>query len=176
MWVKVLDAKRTFWEKATILHQYAHLPKDKKLPARISRHYYDFFSLLNSDVKADAIAELELLDRVTAHKSIYFASAWASYGTARNGSLKLSPPTMLLDGLEKDFSLMRDMFFGNVPEWSNILKGIEDFEVEFNQGSQNMFFQVAVSAVTLLNHANKWKKSYSTQAFHSLFMTYAEHL
>ncbi|TAK78514.1 MAG: nucleotidyl transferase AbiEii/AbiGii toxin family protein, partial [Gammaproteobacteria bacterium] len=56
VWVKVLDAKRTFWEKATILHQYAHLPKDKKLPPRISRHYYDFFCLLNSDVKADAIA------------------------------------------------------------------------------------------------------------------------
>lgn len=45
VWVKVLDAKRTFWEKATILHQYAHLPQEKKLPARISRHYYDFFCL-----------------------------------------------------------------------------------------------------------------------------------
>ncbi len=55
VWVKVLDAKRTFWEKATILHQYAHLPHDKKLPLRISRHYYDFFCLLNSDIKAEAI-------------------------------------------------------------------------------------------------------------------------
>jgi hypothetical protein len=26
--VKALNAERTFWEKATILHQYAHLPKD----------------------------------------------------------------------------------------------------------------------------------------------------
>lgn len=57
VWVKVLDAKRTFWEKATILHQYAHLPHDKKLPPRISRHYYDFFCLLNSDIKASAITD-----------------------------------------------------------------------------------------------------------------------
>lgn len=133
VWVKVLDAKRTFWEKATILHQYAHLPQEKKLPARISRHYYDFYCLLNSDIKADAIAEQELLDRVVTHKSIYFASAWASYSTARKGSIKLSPPTMLLGGLEKDFSLMKDMFFGGVPEWSDILQVIRDFEGKFNE-------------------------------------------
>ena len=42
VWVKVLDAKRTFWEKATILLQYAHLPHNKKLPPRMSRHFYDF--------------------------------------------------------------------------------------------------------------------------------------
>lgn len=132
VWVKVLDAKRTFWEKATILHQYAHLPSDKKLPPRISRHYYDFFCLLNSDVKAEAIVEQELLDRVAAHKSIYFASAWASYGTARKGSLKLSPAISVLEGLERDFGLMKDMFFGNVPEWKEILEAVIAFEAEFN--------------------------------------------
>jgi hypothetical protein len=135
VWVKVLDAKRTFWEKATILHQYAHLPQEKKLPARISRHYYDFFCLLNSDIKAGAVAEQELLDRVAIHKSIYFTSAWASYGTARKGSLKLSPPLNLHDGLEKDFGLMRDMFFGSVSEWGDVLKGIGNFEVEFNKNN-----------------------------------------
>jgi hypothetical protein len=120
-------------EKATILHQYAHLPHDKKLPLRISRHYYDFFCLLNSDIKTDAIAEQELLDRVAIHKSIYFASAWASYGTARKGSLKLSPPLNLHDGLERDFGVMKDMFFGSIPEWSEVLKDIRNFEMEFNK-------------------------------------------
>jgi len=133
VWVKVLDAERTFWEKATILHQYAHLPQDKKLPLRISRHYYDFFCLLNSHIKTGAIAGQELLKRVAIHKSIYFASAWASYVTARKGSLKLSPPLIMLDGLERDFDLMKDMFFGSVPEWSEILRVIRDFEKEFNE-------------------------------------------
>lgn len=133
VWVKVLDAKRTFWEKATILHQYAHLPQDKKLPLRISRHYYDFFCLLNSDIKDSAIAELTLLDRVATHKGIYFASAWASYGTAKKGSLKLSPQARLLDALERDYGLMKDMFFGGVPEWGVILKDIKYFETEFNR-------------------------------------------
>lgn len=42
--IRVLNAERTFWEKATILHRLAHLPDGKSLPARSSRHLYDFFS------------------------------------------------------------------------------------------------------------------------------------
>ncbi|MFM8453539.1 MAG: nucleotidyl transferase AbiEii/AbiGii toxin family protein [Gammaproteobacteria bacterium] len=133
IWVKVLDAKRTFWEKATILHQYAHFPPGKKFPARISRHFYDFYCLLNSDIKTNALSEPTLLERVAIHKSIYFASAWAHYDTARKGSLVLSPHPALHDDLEKDFFLMRDMFFGNVPKWEAILESIRDFEMDFNK-------------------------------------------
>jgi hypothetical protein len=131
--VKVLNAERTFWEKATILHQYAHLPKEKALPARISRHHYDFFCLLNSKVKDKAIADQDLLERVAVHKSIYFALAWASYETARKGSLKLSPPQRIVADLKRDFGLMKDMFFGPVPEWNDVLNTIEKFEADFNR-------------------------------------------
>ena len=103
------------------------------MPPRISRHYYDFFCLLNSDIKAYAIEDCVLLDRVAIHKSIYFASAWANYSAAQKGSLKLVSPPHLFDGLERDFSLMKDMFFGSIPEWPAILKVINDFEIEFNQ-------------------------------------------
>jgi len=131
--VKVLNAERTFWEKATILHQYAHLPENKALPARISRHHYDFFCLLNSDIKAKAVAEQSLLERVAIHKSVYFASAWANYETARKGTLKLSPPTRIAADLKRDFSLMKDMFFGAIPEWDDVLGLISAFETDFNR-------------------------------------------
>lgn len=136
--VQVLDATRTFWEKATILHQYAHLPKEKILPLRTSRHYYDFYCLLNSDIKKAAMKNTALLERVAAHKNIYFASGWASYQTAKQGSLKLSPPLPLFDELEKDFRLMRDMFFGNIPHWDEILENIRGFEVLFNNIENNL--------------------------------------
>ncbi|HSW68866.1 MAG TPA: nucleotidyl transferase AbiEii/AbiGii toxin family protein [Gammaproteobacteria bacterium] len=136
IYVKVLDAKRTFWEKATILHQYAHLPSDKKIPQRISRHYYDFFCLLNSSIKDDALAEPSLLDRVTKHKSIYFSSSWANYSAARIGSLKLLPSKIILDTLEGDYALMKDMFFGKIPVWQDILQVIKEFEMHFNQQVQ----------------------------------------
>jgi hypothetical protein len=132
IWVRVLNAERTFWEKATILHQYAHLPEDKKLPPRFSRHFYDFFQLLNSKIKEKALIEVALLERVATHKGIYFASSWANYGTARKETLKLLPPARILKELEKDYILMKTMFFREIPDWECILKTIEKFEKEFN--------------------------------------------
>ncbi|MGK5595396.1 MAG: nucleotidyl transferase AbiEii/AbiGii toxin family protein [Parachlamydiaceae bacterium] len=130
--IRVLNAERTFWEKATILHQYAHLPEDKILPLRISRHFYDFFRLLNSSIKKKALEEIDLLERVASHKSIYFASGWASYGTARKGTLKLIPPARVLKELQKDYGLMESMIFREVPSWELILKTVEEFENDFN--------------------------------------------
>lgn len=131
--VKVLNAERTFWEKATILHQYAHIPEDKIFPSRISRHYYDFYCLLNSDIKKIAASDHALLERVAIHKSIYFASAWANYETACRGTLKLIPPTRVLKALEGDYQHMKVMFFGEVPDWNRIIEKIHKFETEFNK-------------------------------------------
>ncbi|OFZ81375.1 MAG: hypothetical protein A2583_15915 [Bdellovibrionales bacterium RIFOXYD1_FULL_53_11] len=130
--VRVLNAERTFWEKATILHQYAHLPETKEMPLRISRHFYDFFRLLNSDIKKKALSDVTLLERVASNKAIYFASGWASYATARKGTLKLSPLPRILGDLERDYYLMKQMFFGEIPDWQLILKTIEQFETDFN--------------------------------------------
>src|SRR5690554_2080096 len=35
--IRVLNIERTFWEKATILHKYAHYPENKTVPERQSR-------------------------------------------------------------------------------------------------------------------------------------------
>jgi predicted nucleotidyltransferase component of viral defense system len=134
--IRVLNAERTFWEKATLLHQYAHLPEGKPLPPRLSRHLYDFFQLLGSPIKEKALRDLTLLDRVADHKNIYFASAWANYETARKGTLKLSPHARVVAELERDYDLMAPMFYGEAPrpKWELILKTIEEFERGFNGG------------------------------------------
>lgn len=133
VFIRVLAAERTFWEKATILHQYAHLPENKLLPPRLSRHFYDFFKLLNSEIKIKAIQTIELLEHVANHKQIYFASGWANYESARKGSLKLIPADRIIEGLEKDYKLMEPMFFSKIPDWKLVLKTIQEFEAEFNE-------------------------------------------
>ena len=56
--VTAVKAERTFWEKITILHVEAHRPRDKPQPARYSRHYYDVFKMLNTDVGNNALKNL----------------------------------------------------------------------------------------------------------------------
>jgi hypothetical protein len=133
--VRVLNAERTFWEKATILHRLAHLPEGKSLPARNSRHFYDFVQLLNSPIKDSALKDISLLERVANHNEIYFPSTWASYKTARQGTLKLSPIERILEGLARDYEQMEAMFYRTErPQWGLILKTIKEFERKFNDG------------------------------------------
>jgi hypothetical protein len=49
--VTALMAKRTFWEKATILHAEYHRSPGKLFPARYSRHYYDVAMLSQTPIK-----------------------------------------------------------------------------------------------------------------------------
>lgn len=65
--IKTLAAERTFWEKATILHMYSHWPEMKKLPERQSRHFFDFYKLLQSDVRQSARNTPDLLHKVAKH-------------------------------------------------------------------------------------------------------------
>lgn len=57
--VVAISAERTFWEKATILHQQAH--RAGTMPPRYSRHYYDMYKLAHSAVKAAALRDQALL-------------------------------------------------------------------------------------------------------------------
>lgn len=131
--LKALKAERTFWEKATILHYYAHYPEEKTVPTRQSRHFYDFYRLINSPLKQSAEGDLNLLARVAEHKAVYFRAKWASYYAARKGTLKLTPDERVLKEMEQDYRAMSEMFYGKVPTWQEIIDGIAAFEESFNQ-------------------------------------------
>ena len=71
--VQVITAERTFWEKATILHQEAHRPEDSPQPSRYSRHYYDLAKMARSSVKDLALADTELLTSVVGIQTTFLS-------------------------------------------------------------------------------------------------------
>lgn len=130
--VTALEAERTFWEKATLLHAECHRPAEKTAPTRLSRHYYDLMRLALQPVDARALADDALRERVVRHKSTYFASSWASYGTAHPGTFQLVPGPERLSSLRQDYSQMRDMIFAHPPSFSEIIEVITDLEARIN--------------------------------------------
>ena len=130
--VTALCATRTFWEKATILHQVAHWPENKPLLHRYSRHYYDMAMLADSKFCNEALKELDLLSRVVEHKMLYFRCGWANYDTATPGTFKLIPSSTILTELEKDYKLMAPMIFGNIPTFTDIIKKLTELEQRIN--------------------------------------------
>ena len=124
--------KRTFWEKITILHREAFRPENKSFPARYSRHYYDLYCMIHSTVKDEALADIELLDKVAEFKDKFYRCAWARYDEAKVGTIRLIPPERNLQVLKDDYSHMQNMIFGDKPDFEIILKGIEQLENEIN--------------------------------------------
>ena len=128
--VVVTSAERSFWEKATILHQQAHRPTP--MPPRYSRHYYDLHKLAASPLRESALGNLALLQNVASFKRRFYPSAWASYETARPGSLKLIPGMEHLKTLRRDYSDMTMMIFGEAPAFNLIVDTLRQLEGQIN--------------------------------------------
>lgn len=134
--VRTLAAERTFWEKATLLHAECHRPVDKPSRERLSRHYYDLFRLSQLPVADRALAQADLLKRVVAHKSFFFAQGWAHYETAQPGSFRLLPGEERLADLQKDYEAMAPMIFGIPPAWDDIVKGLQKLVERINGATE----------------------------------------
>jgi Nucleotidyl transferase AbiEii toxin, Type IV TA system len=133
--VVALLAKRTFWEKVTILHAEFHRPADKALPDRYSRHYYDVAMLAQGPIRAEALADMELLDQVVTHKQTFYPSTWAHYAAAHPGSLHLLPAPERVVALERDYRSMGVMLFGEPPPFTTIIETLTTLEQEVNDGN-----------------------------------------
>lgn len=131
--IRAIDAERTFWEKATILHQEAHRPEGAVVPERYSRHYYDL-SLMASDEKLQrtALGNLELLENVVLFKKKFYPRGWANYDAAKPGTFKLIPPAHILEVMEKDYAAMQEMIFGRCPSFEEIISSLTALENEIN--------------------------------------------
>lgn len=130
--VPTILAERTFWEKATILHQEAHRAADKPMPLRYSRHYYDLARLALAEVKTNALADLEMLAAVVAFKERFYPSPWAQYALAKPPTFKLIPPAARVSELAKDYQAMQNMIFDKPLSFDEVMQTLTALEQEIN--------------------------------------------
>jgi hypothetical protein len=128
--VTAITAERTFWEKATILHQQSH--RTTTMPSGYSRHYYDMVMLANSPVKKNALGDLQLLRDVVEFKQRFYRSGWARYDLVKPGTFQLMPNEAGSKALRGDYRAMQPMFFSEPPEWDTMLHSLAILEGEIN--------------------------------------------
>lgn len=132
--VRVLSAERTFWEKACLLHEETFRPADKPRKLRMARHYYDLWCLLCAGVGERALADTALFQRVAEHREIFFRYSWVDYTTHKPGTFRLSPPANHRANWRADYqAMLGPMFFGNVPDFDEIMEAVSEFGRRFNQ-------------------------------------------
>jgi len=129
--VPTLAAERTFWEKATMLHERAMRPKAEQAD-RFSRHYHDVLVLAGTPAGLGALSDPGLLRRVAEHKDIFFKVGGDVYQSARPGSFRLVPPEEVLGALRPDYGRTREMLFDDPMPFDELVGGLRALEARIN--------------------------------------------
>ena len=133
--VRAVAPERTFWEKVALLHEESHRTSGAAPKARLARHYYDVWALIQAGVADRALADPDLFARVAAHRVVFFRKSQEAQASLQPGRLRMTPPSELRTAWKQDYDAMREsMFFGEAPTFDAILTVVADFERRFNRG------------------------------------------
>jgi len=130
--VLTVSPERTFWEKATILHREANRAPEKPLPQKYSRHYYDIFKFTKTIFLQKAIEDKQLLEKVIMFKNKFYRDNWAKFEECLNGKFKLIPADYRIVELKKDYESMKEMLFGEIPTFDEIIEALKELEKIIN--------------------------------------------
>ena len=134
--VRAVMPRRTFWEKAMLLHEETFRPSDKKWPREaMARHYYDLYRLIQAGIGDQAVKDLDLFHRIAAHRQVFFRYSWVDYSTFNFNALRLVPAEAVRPAWQADYEAMQqEMFYGDVPTFDEILAVVGDFQARLNAG------------------------------------------
>jgi len=129
--VNVISAVRTLFEKMTILHGEAN--RISNHPIRYARHYYDVYKMVNTPLLNEALANIELLKDVVEFKMKFYRSPRSKYEEILEGNLKLVPSDNTISIFEKDYEEMKQMFFGEIPTFQDVIQKLKTTEIIINK-------------------------------------------
>lgn len=130
--VPIVMPKRTFWDKATILHREHYRPTTTITPERYSRHYYDLYKLAHTNIKKQALDDQELLQDVVERKDRLYHCPWARYEDCLMKNFRLLPNEQSKIQISQDYKAMQKMIYGDKPNWNDILEYLAELEKEIN--------------------------------------------
>lgn len=133
--IDVLVPERTFWEKATLIHDEGlRRPPRKENVSRMSRHWFDLAQLANHTIGANALAQLDLLYSVVGVKRDFFSYKFSDYDRCLNGGLRLVPHEELHALLRADYEEMIKigMFHAAPPAFDAIVQTLTTLETTIN--------------------------------------------
>jgi hypothetical protein len=134
--ITTIVAERTFWDKVAIIHgQRRWFERRGELQhqgQRVSRHYYDLYRLLDSEVGQQALSDSSLCRDCVRHARMFFDRPDFDLATAVPGTLALSPSPAMAEPLRRDYGRMAGMIMGAVPEFNEVIVRIREFERRVN--------------------------------------------
>jgi hypothetical protein len=130
--VRALDPRRTFLEKAFLIHEEIRRPPMKNARQHLSRHLYDLSRLIHAGIGERVLKDMELFARVLKNRRTLFAYSWIDYVGLTVTSLDLCPRDDQLKPWLTDYDdLCREMIYGTPSDFATMIAGIRAFQKRF---------------------------------------------
>ncbi|HSH66408.1 MAG TPA: nucleotidyl transferase AbiEii/AbiGii toxin family protein, partial [Bacteroidia bacterium] len=131
--VTVVEAHRTFLEKAFLLHEEFLRPDKTKIRIeRMSRHLYDLERMMDHDSGKKALANDDLYNSIINHRKNYSSLSWVDYKTLERATISFVLPEELIDLYKKDYSAMTEqMIYGEAITFDQLLARLNELLERF---------------------------------------------
>ncbi|MDA3886613.1 MAG: nucleotidyl transferase AbiEii/AbiGii toxin family protein [Candidatus Delongbacteria bacterium] len=126
--------KRTFLEKAFLLHEEFQKPVDQIRVNRLSRHLYDLDKLMDSDHGKEALQDFELYKSIVDHREKFNAIRGIDYSNHRPDKLNIIPPVGIIKKWEEDYKSMQEsMIYGESRTFSDLISRMKELNERFKE-------------------------------------------
>lgn len=124
--VNAVIPQRTFLEKLFLLHEEFAKQSAEIRIERMSRHLYDVYRIMQTDIANEALADENLYDSVIEHRRKFIGLKGFDYDTLRRPSLRIVPTGEIRDRWETDYkNTMMNMVMGPAPSFDEIITALK---------------------------------------------------
>jgi len=130
--VPTVEPKRTFLEKAFLLHEeFLRQPEEVRV-RRMSRHLYDLEKLMDTEHGTQALNDVGLYQEIVTHRSRFYRRNHVDYETLSRTTIDFIPPTHALEACRGDYVEMSEaMFYGNVLTFDELIIRLQELRQRF---------------------------------------------
>lgn len=132
--VNAVMPQRTFLEKIFLLHEEFAKPDSEIRIERMSRHLYDVYRMMGTNVAEEALADDELYASVITHRRKFIGLRGFDYDTLHKATLRIVPESDIRAKWAADYkNTVASMVMGSAPTFDEIIEALETLNARINR-------------------------------------------
>jgi hypothetical protein len=140
--INTVIPKRTFLEKAFLLHEEFQKAPDKMRSDRMSRHLYDLEKIMDTDHGLEALKDTNLYNSIIIHRKTFTNVQGVDYSTHQPDKIDFVPPQFIMQEYEKDYKGMREsIIYGDSILFDELIKRMIILRNRFRALNKKPFFK-----------------------------------
>jgi len=128
----VVSPKRTFLEKACLLHEEFTQSTREVCSHRMTRHIYDLERMMDTDIAKEALQDKELYNAVIDHRKKFIGLKGFDYSGLLPQNISFIPPEGIIESWRSDYNTMREsMIYGDSLSFDALITRIKELNDRF---------------------------------------------